>query len=141
MLAVRSFWIIASVGTALLIAAPNLGLGQSPEAERLTRGTWLAARIFERTDVDQPTISFEPGSTLHGSAGCNRFRGTYSLEGRKLNIGNLSTTKMLCEPEIINQEQSYLAALNATREISFDGTNLTFLNSGGVEVVRFILSP
>ena len=59
------------------------------------------------------TALFEDGN-LGGSAGCNNYSGGYEVEGNNIKIGPLAGTMMMCtDPDIMEQEQSYLGALGS----------------------------
>jgi heat shock protein HslJ len=65
--------------------------------------------VLERVTVD---VKFNDGE-LGGSAGCNRYFGSYVLGGsNQLTPGSeMGSTQMACEPEVMDQEQRYLALL------------------------------
>ncbi|MEE3623071.1 META domain-containing protein [Nitrospirillum sp. BR 11752] len=79
---------------------------------------------------------------LSGSAGCNRYRGGYTLASGYLQVMPAATTRMAClSPERAKLEQDYLAVLaNATtltREVD-PGRNvdtLTLASSAGDELL------
>jgi heat shock protein HslJ len=59
----------------------------------------------------RPTIAFDDDA-VHGSAGCNLFRGGFSLDGDEgIEIEGLSTTRRLCPELVMTTEQDFLAAL------------------------------
>ncbi len=51
-----------------------------------------------------------------GHGGCNRFAGRYSFDGSSIKIGPLVSTKMACEPEVMNAEQAWLRMLESARK-------------------------
>ena len=77
---------------------------------------------------------------VHGSGGCNRFGGTYSLDGDKLTFVHLLATKKFCEgaSEVKNQFISYLQSApgfcvidepvclfsKVNKQLHFEGVNL-----------------
>ena len=65
--------------------------------------------VLDGTTVDVKFIGGEFG----GTAGCNRYFGTYSLgEANELTVGSeMGSTQMACPPEVMEQEQRYLALL------------------------------
>ena len=44
----------------------------------------------------------------------NRYNGPFTVDGAAISIGALATTKMAGEPELMAQEQAFLAALQAS---------------------------
>jgi heat shock protein HslJ len=88
----------------------------------------------------QLTIQFGADGTVSGKSGCNTFTGPYQTGGASLTIGPLATTRMACTPEIMDQEQAYLAALAATKSYRIVGTTLTLSDAAGVRMAEFAAS-
>ena len=72
------------------------------------------------------TVEFGADGSLAGSAGCNNFRGGYTVDGNAIAIGPLATTRMMCPtPEgIMEQEAEFLAALESAATYQVDGQML-----------------
>ncbi len=82
------------------------------------------------------TLQFEADTArAAGFAGCNRWFGSYTLEGRALRFGAVGMTRMACS-EGMELEQQFAAALEATRRYELTGTQLTMLGESG-PVARF----
>ncbi|WP_313822230.1 META domain-containing protein [Citricoccus sp.] len=45
----------------------------------------------------QPWLGFEAGGRLHGSDGCNRLRGEWTVTAERIDFGRLVSTMMFCE--------------------------------------------
>jgi heat shock protein HslJ len=56
------------------------------------------------------TLEFQDGQ-VSGDSGCNRFHGSFTVQGDALAIGPLATTRMACGDDSMVQEQQFLAAL------------------------------
>jgi heat shock protein HslJ len=63
------------------------------------------------------------GRKIQGSAGCNRMKGTYQLDGEKLKFGPVATTRMACPA--MQTETAFLKALEATTRYEVKGSSLT----------------
>jgi heat shock protein HslJ len=75
---------------------------------------------------------------LSGSAGCNRFTGTWSTgDDRSLTLNAAATTMMACEGEVSGQETAFLQALADTASHQRDGGELTLRNDGDEELAVF----
>jgi len=62
--------------------------------------------------TDHPiTFEFDTEGNIAGDASCNRFGGTCAIEGNTIKVGPLRSTRRACEPEIMQQEQKFLALL------------------------------
>lgn len=72
-------------------------------------------------------------ATVSGSAGCNRYWGSYRLRGSQLSIGRLTHTEMACrEPGgVMEQEQRYLRLLATAESYQVLGPGLRISCSGG----------
>lgn len=71
-----------------------------------------------------------------GFAGCNRFTGTYELDGTALRFGPLATTRMACASGM-DVEQRMLEALHATRSWNTTGEHLELSDDHGALLARF----
>ncbi|MCB0179550.1 MAG: META domain-containing protein [Anaerolineae bacterium] len=76
------------------------------------------------------TVEFGNG-TISGSSGCNTFNGSYSTSGNSISVGQLITTQMACEEDVMQQEQDYLAALSSAQSYTISGSTLTLNHPGG----------
>ena len=77
-----------------------------------------------------PHLIFEAGDQVSGSDPCNLVRGTYALDGDRLSIDGLVSTKKACgEPDDAKQQSAYGEALGATAAMERDGPTLTLLDS------------
>jgi heat shock protein HslJ len=72
------------------------------------------------------TMEFSADGKVAGSAGCNRFTGSYAFEGRKLAFSGIASTRRMCvQPEgIMEQEQQFLKALETVTDARFEGDRL-----------------
>ena len=69
---------------------------------------------------------------LNGSSGCNTFMADYTLgNDGALSIGPAGATRMACEPAIMNQESTFLTALENTERYVIEGDRLTLYQPNG----------
>lgn len=85
---------------------------------KLTRWS-LGNSVNRPLDKTQITASFS-SDRIMGSAGCNQFQGTFSQTGQQLTIKNLIATEKGCEPPLMKQEASVLAALAGSQSSNLD---------------------
>jgi heat shock protein HslJ len=71
------------------------------------------------------TALFGADGTITGSAGCNVYRGTYTVDNGAISIGALVTTRRVCPDAIMEQERAYLAALGRGARYTIAGGLLT----------------
>lgn len=73
---------------------------------------------------------------IHGFSGCNQFMGTYRLDGGRLKIGPLASTRMACEQGMALERQFLKALRNSTRfDISEQSLNVR--DADGQIILRF----
>ncbi|MCM1984971.1 META domain-containing protein [Lyngbya confervoides] len=85
---------------------------------------------------EPPTIQFRAGQ-VRGVASCNRFFGTYTLEGRSLSLQLKGITKMACPGSVEAQEQAVLAALQQVRAYTMADGAMQLLDDSGNSVLTF----
>jgi len=92
--------------------------------------------ILDQTTVD---LTFT-GGELGGTAGCNRYFGTYSLgEANQLILGSeMGSTQMACPPEIMAQEQRYLALLGQVATADRKADHLLLQDADSATLLRFV---
>ena len=85
----------------------------------------------------------EPHFILHpdtrrvsGAGGCNRFIGSYQLNGDQLTFGQTAGTMMACRDEM-ETEREFFAALRQVRKARVSGLELELLDEADRPVARF----
>lgn len=124
---------------ASLMAIPLLVACEVSELPPSIDGNWLAEDIGGRGVIDraQSTFAFNDQGGVSGSGGCNQFSGPVEKWGASLTIGPLVSTRRACAPALMDQEDRFLAALEAVRSYRFDGPFLLMEDEAGEEVLRF----
>ena len=72
-----------------------------------------------------PTIAFGTDGNVTGSAGCNTFNGTYTVDGSSISFGPLASTKMACPVADMAVETAFLAGLAGAKSWSIQALFLT----------------
>jgi putative lipoprotein len=111
----------------------------TPKVE-LVGGTWVAEDIDGAGVIDdaQSTVQFGNDGRISGRGACNGYSGTVDLKGAQIIIGQLVSTKMACPPAVMNQENRFLAALQAARTYRTDENNKLILSDAtGTPRLRF----
>lgn len=72
------------------------------------------------------TVQFAADGRIGGSAGCNRYTGTYISSGSAISIAQLGATRKLCtDPEkVMEQELAFLEALHSAATVRVEGDRL-----------------
>jgi uncharacterized lipoprotein YbaY/heat shock protein HslJ len=100
----------------------------------------LAGEAF--ADDVRPTIAFDAGGRVAGSGGCNRYFGSYAVEGDAIVVGHLGATQMACAFEVMTQEDRFLDALGRVDHARLhEGRLLLCFGGQGQELVLARTQP
>lgn len=116
---------------ALIVLACGGGSSTPDPSGLLLEGrTFLSTGIDGRSLVAGPVvrISFQDGR-VSASAGCNTMSGPYHIDGNVLVAGQLATTEMGCEPQLMAQD-TWVGDLLDGATIALDGNTLTLTKAG-----------
>lgn len=121
----------------LLLAVAPASLAQLPDTPI---GTWRVEAIGSSTlpAALRADITFTAEGRVHGTGGCNRFMGGYTLEGATLRFGPIAGTRMACEAPAMEQETRFHDALATVRGWRMDGPSLLLTDGAGAAVLRLI---
>ena len=89
--------------------------------------------------ADRPTSLQFDGNRLSGSAGCNRFSGTYSVDGGTLKAGPLMATEMACPGMELEQAFFKLMATPVSLTFAGDGTLILTGENGKTAALRRVI--
>ncbi|MBJ7440710.1 MAG: META domain-containing protein [Sphingopyxis sp.] len=90
---------------------------------------------------DRPTALQFDGTRLSGSAGCNRFSGSYAAADSTLTAGSLMATEMACPGPGMTQEAAFFQLMAAPVRLTFadDGTLILTGSAGRTAVLRRVI--
>lgn len=112
-----------AAGIAVALVAACAGPAQSTPPSVL--GSWRIDQAQREPIVDRRLVRLDFGADgrLTGHGSCNRLGAAYTLHGDTLKVGPIITTKMACEPLLMEQEDRILSALEkaATARVRPDG--------------------
>lgn len=102
---------LATLSACSSLPSAQLHSGQSYQVE------WIG----ERPLIDRSMLSFTllDQQRAAGMAGCNHWSADYQLQGDRLSLNNIATTRKLCAPALMEQEQRFLAALSHIERWAF----------------------
>jgi len=100
----------------------------------------LDGRSFVSTDVaghqlvagSQVRLAFD-GDQLRASGGCNSMSGPFAFEGRILEVSDMASTMMACEPDLMAQDEWLSGFLTSGPIVDLDDDTLT-LGAGSVAI-------
>ena len=118
----------------LLTITTSLAMETNKASVALPGSAWQVTTFAGQTPLaDHPiTFEFDNEGNIAGDGSCNRFGGSCKIEGDKIEVGPLRSTRRACEPDIMQQEHKFLALLGAVTAwgIGADGT-LVLRGEGG----------
>jgi heat shock protein HslJ len=128
----------------LTIQTTEGDLVYEPAVDVALEGTeWMLSGIAENdaivsTAVDANITATFEGGVMAGSAGCNSYTADYTVDGNSLTLGDAIRTEMACEDEeVMERENSFLAALENVGGYEITRDTLTLLDSEGNMVMSF----
>ena len=115
----------------------------SPAPASLWGSEWILEDLAGAGVVDraQATLAFPETNRVAGKASCNRFSGTAEIDGGKLKLGPLVSTRMACPEALMNQETKYLAALETAERFEVQDSTLLVYCKGREKPLRFTKAP
>jgi heat shock protein HslJ len=72
---------------------------------------------------------------INGNASCNRFFGQYTYSNTVLVIGALGSTKMMCLPSLMEQEQRLLEHLLNATQVRLENGLLILQDGSGASLI------
>jgi heat shock protein HslJ len=132
-------------GRLELLAADGRVLATlAPQPTELAGTSWLATGINNGKEAvvslvadSTVTLEFAADGRASGSAGCNRYTTGYQAEGSRLSFQPAAATRKMCAPpELMEQEQGFLRALETVASARFEGDRLELRTASGALAVR-----
>jgi heat shock protein HslJ len=115
-------------------------VGTTWTASSYNTGTEAVTTLMADTAI---TATFTEDGKLSGSAGCNNFMTSYTVEGSNITIQPPATTRKHCpEPAgIMEQEAAFVSMLPQTATYSISGNALELRTADGALVASFTAAP
>jgi len=136
----RLILVLLALSLAACATPPMADDGTLPR-HALVGTSWLAQAI-DGSAVDpavRSTVTFQREDQVIGSGGCNRYFGRLGLSGSTLSVSDVGNTRMMCSPvPVMEQEQRFLAALQAAVAWRREGDTLVLLDLAGRERLRLV---
>ena len=113
------------------------GCGGDPE--RLLMGAeWVVEDIGGRGIIDKSrvTMRFLPDGKIAGLGSCNRYMGSWSLNGETLELSKLASTRKACPPALMDQEGRFLKQLESVRSFDISPQGALLISAGSQAPIR-----
>lgn len=91
-------------------------------------GEKITPKKIDGKEVGAVTLDIT-GDKISGSAGVNRYFGTYKLTGGELEISGIGSTKMMGTPELMDIENKYLGILQDVTDVELKDRNTIILKT------------
>lgn len=105
-----------------LLAACLAGCATDPiqlESDKTYQVEWIGERpLIDRSHL---TLTLGEDGRAYGNAGCNHWFAAYTLEGDKLTFGPAGSTRKMCAPALMEQEQRFLDVLGSVQRWDVSG--------------------
>ncbi len=131
---------------ALLDASGDeiLGFSAGPDVADALVGRWEVRGIHQGEALASPAqdstpwLAFDGAGQVEGHGGVNRLHGTARVDGDRLFLGPLGSTRMAGPPEAMDAEGALLAALEAVAGFRLEGTDLELVDADGQTQVQLV---
>lgn len=129
MILARLIPIVLIAGVA--VACAKLA-GPKPEGQELSS---LAGSEWGIEGVDGPFVQFGANGEMNGSGGCNNFGGSYELNGERLIIGPIMSTKKACFGDVMENEIAFFNALQKAHHVKATHLRLVIYDANNAELL------
>ena len=85
-----------------------------------------------------PYIQFGAKGEMNGNGGCNRFGGSYELNGQRLIIGPIMSTKKACIGPKMAEERAFFQALRNSHHIEATHRTLVIYDENSEELLSLV---
>ena len=105
-------------------------------------GTQTPVELIQPVDPTKYTVEFLPDTSVVAQVDCNRGKGKFKMDGRRIAIGPLAITKMACPEGTLDAK--FVQQLEAARHIFFRGDTLymdLFADSGTMRFSQMAEPP
>ena len=129
----------------LLIFGLTLGAGcshtgtSSMSVNELVGTEWVLEDLGGSGVADrvQSSVRFEKDDKIVGWGGCNRYFAGFRSDGGSIDIGPIGSTRRICPPVVMDQEERFLKALEKARSVAKENTFLLINVEGLEKPLRF----
>jgi heat shock protein HslJ len=116
----------------------------APQPLALIGTTWALEALGGDGDaVSSPlagtevTLVLEDDGSAAGNGGCNAFNTMFETDEASISFGAVASTKMACEPDVMEQEASVFGALEDAAAFEIVGDVLTLSDGDGAFLVSY----
>ncbi|CAD5106401.1 META domain-containing protein [Zestomonas carbonaria] len=87
------------------------------EQDTAYRVEWLGERpLIDRSHL---TVTLGADGRAYGNGGCNHWFASYELDGERIRFGQVGSTRKMCAPALMEQEQRFFDLLGKVQRWDF----------------------
>lgn len=100
---------------------------------------WALEEIDGSPVIDrvQSTIRFQANERVIGWGGCNRYSANFSSGFQYFKVGPIISTRRVCPPVVMEQEERFFTALQKSRSIRMEGAHLVIDSEATAKPLKF----
>lgn len=108
-------------------------------ATGLTGTSWILASLNGQPPLANTVVTLNfTADRVYGTDGCNRFSGSYTLDGTRITFSPLAGTLMACPEPVMRQAQDFQNGLANARAFSAGDGQLTLMDAEGRALATFV---
>jgi heat shock protein HslJ len=113
---------LTSVLLSLIMACSQTGKLQM-NVDQFRSTDWVLEEIDGNAVADQvqSTIRFQGNDRIAGWGGCNRYFANYQSGRKFFKVGPIGSTRRICPPVVMEQEERFFSVLQKARSIRMEG--------------------
>jgi heat shock protein HslJ len=138
---IRFFEIIGVIVIFSLTAFSGISCAKASDADKLEGITWVLKSYGDPNSLKaavpdkETTLKFDKETKrVGGNGGVNSYGGDYEIDGSKLTVSGIISTKMAGPPALMNQENAFFNILESAQSFKITGEELTIIGTEGVLV-------
>jgi len=101
----------------LTIASATFAMETNSHSPSLAGSSWVVTGLADAEPLagHPVTFEFDEQGGITGDASCNSFGGECTIEGDKITVTRVRSTRRACEEPVMSQERSFLALLGSAQ--------------------------
>ena len=132
--------VFLSICATMIVLTACTSPASQAEGGDLTGKVWAITELTGKPPVAGTGISaeFSADGKVRGSAGCNRYSGTYTISANSITFSSpMATTMMMCDAAVMEQETAYLKALGEAKTYAVKDDQLTLAGANNASLAVY----
>ena len=132
------FFLFSCSNTTTLQNNSTTGTGTAVKQKDIADTSWkltaisgekITQKVVDGQEVGAITLDIT-ADKISGSAGVNRYFGTYTLSGKNITLSGVGSTRMMGPQDLMEKEYKYLSVLSNVTGFEFKDNNTLVLKAG-----------